>query len=68
MNIQIRYRFSYSYPCLPLRSSNCGWHGNWFYIRDDAAAPLGARASSSPDALTAEAEAHAAYWSQRLLV
>ena len=40
MNIQIRYGASRSYPCLLLRSSISGWHGNWFYIRDDAAAPF----------------------------
>jgi hypothetical protein len=39
MNIQMHHGVSRSYPCLPLRSSNFGWHGNWFYIRDDAAAP-----------------------------
>ena len=40
MNIQRCYGASHSYLCLPLRSSNSSWHGNWFYIRDNAAAPL----------------------------
>ena len=40
MNIQMRYSASRSYPCLPLWSLNSGWHGNWFYIRDDTATPF----------------------------
>ena len=40
MNIQICYGASYNYPCLSLRSFNSGWHGNWFYIHDNVAAPL----------------------------
>jgi hypothetical protein len=40
MNIQMHYGASHSYPCLPSRISNSSWHGNWFYIRDDVAAPL----------------------------
>jgi hypothetical protein len=34
------YGVSHSYQYLSLRSSNSGWHGNWFYIHDDTAAPL----------------------------
>lgn len=40
MNIQMLYGVSHSYLCLSLRCSNSGRHGNWFYIRDDAATPL----------------------------
>ena len=40
MNIQMCYSTSHSYLCLSLRSSNYGWHGNWFNVRDDATAPL----------------------------
>jgi len=39
MNIEVHYGYSRSYPCLSLRSSNSGWHGNWFYIHDDDATP-----------------------------
>jgi hypothetical protein len=39
MNLQTRQGVSHSYPCLPLKTSNSGWHNHWFYIRDDAAAP-----------------------------
>lgn len=31
---------SHSYPCLALKSLNFGWHGNWFYIRDDTSTTL----------------------------
>ena len=40
MNIQMCSGVSLLYPCLPLRSSNFGWHGNWFYILDDISASL----------------------------
>ena len=40
MNIQMCYGASHSYPCLPSRISNSGWHVNWFYIRAVAVAPL----------------------------
>ena len=40
MNIQMHPRVSHLYPCLLLRSLNSGWHGNWFYIHDDATDPL----------------------------
>ena len=36
----MRSRVSYSYPYLPLRSLNSGWHGNCFYIYDDASTTL----------------------------
>jgi hypothetical protein len=31
---------SRSFLCLLLKSLNSGWHGHWFYIWDDATAPL----------------------------
>jgi hypothetical protein len=61
MNIQMHYGVFQSYLCLSLRSSNSGWHGNWFYIRENAAAPWGVNAFPSPDALTIGAEAATAY-------
>lgn len=36
----MRQGVSRSYLCLPLKTSNFGWHNHWFYVRDDAAAPL----------------------------
>jgi hypothetical protein len=61
MNIQMHYGFFRSYPCLSLMSSNSGWHGNWFYIHENDAAPWGAHAFPSLDALTIGAEAAIAY-------
>ena len=29
-----------AYPLMHLSTSNMGWHSQWFYIKDDAAAPL----------------------------
>ena len=28
------------YPSMRLSTSNKGWHSHWFYVKDDAAAPL----------------------------
>jgi len=28
------------YPLMHLSTSNKGWHSQWFYVKDDAAAPL----------------------------
>lgn len=42
MNIQMHPRVSQHYRCLPLKSSNSGWHRNWFYILDNASAALSA--------------------------
>ena len=36
MNLQMHHGVSCSYPSLPLKSLNSGWHRHWFYIRDDA--------------------------------
>ena len=28
------------YPSMRLSTSNKGWHSHWFYVKDDAVAPL----------------------------
>lgn len=40
LNIQMLSRLSSSYPSLPLKNLNQGWHANWFDLLDDAATPL----------------------------
>jgi hypothetical protein len=40
MNLQTHQGVSRNSPCLPLKTSNSSWRNHWFYIHDDAAAPL----------------------------
>ena len=38
--IQLRNNRVGEYPLMRLSTSNKGWHSYWFYVKDDAAAPL----------------------------
>ena len=38
--IQLRNNRVSEYPPMRLSTSNKGWHSHWFYIKNDAAAPL----------------------------
>ena len=38
--IQLRNNRVNEYPLMHLSTSNKGWYSHWFYIKDDAAAPL----------------------------
>ena len=38
--IQLRNNQVNEYPPMLLSTSNKGWHSHWFYVRNDAAAPL----------------------------
>ena len=38
--IHLRNNQAEAYPLMRLSTSNKGWHSQWFYIKDDAAAPL----------------------------
>ena len=39
-SIHLRNNRVNEYPSMRLLTSNKGWHSQWFYIKDDAAAPL----------------------------
>ena len=39
-DIQLRNNHVNEYPPMRLSTSNKGWHSHWFYIKNDAAAPL----------------------------
>ena len=39
-SIQLRNNQVNKYPPMRLSSSNKGWHSHWFYVRNDAAAPM----------------------------
>ena len=38
--IQLRNNRVSEYPPMHLSTSNKGWHSHWFYVKNDAAAPL----------------------------
>ena len=38
--IQLRNNRVNEYPSMRLSTSNKGWHSHWFYIKNDATAPL----------------------------
>ena len=38
--IHLRNNRADAYPSMRLSTSNNGWHSQWFYVKDDAAAPL----------------------------
>ena len=38
--IHLRNNRAEAYPLMHLSTSNKGWHSQWFYVKDDAAAPL----------------------------
>ena len=38
--IQLRNNRVNEYPSMHLSTSNKGWHSHWFYVKNDAAAPL----------------------------
>ena len=38
--IQLRNNWVGEYPAKRLSTSNKGWHSHWFYIKNNAAAPL----------------------------
>ena len=39
-SIQVRNNWVNEYPSMRLSTSNKGWHLHWFYVKNDAAAPL----------------------------
>ena len=39
-SIHLRNNRVNAYPSMRLSTSNKGWHSQWFYVKDDAAAPL----------------------------
>ena len=39
-DIQLRNNHVNEYPPMRLSTSNKGWHSHWFYVKNDAAAPL----------------------------
>ena len=39
-DIHLRNNWVNEYPSMHLSTSNKGWHSHWFYVKDDAAAPL----------------------------
>ena len=39
-DIQLRNNQVNEYPSMRLSTSNKGWHSHWFYIKNDAVAPL----------------------------
>ena len=39
-SIQLRNNRVNEYPSMRLSTSNKGWHSHWFYIKNDAAAPM----------------------------
>jgi len=39
-NIHLRNNRAGAYPLMRLSTSNKGWHSQWFYVKNDAAAPL----------------------------
>ena len=38
--IQLRNNRVNEYPSMRLLTSNNGWHSHWFYVKNDAVAPL----------------------------
>ena len=38
--IQLQNNWVGEYPSMRLSMSNKGWHSQWFYLKNDAAAPL----------------------------
>ena len=40
VGIHLRNNRADAYPLMHLSASNKGWHSQWFYVKDDAAAPL----------------------------
>ena len=38
--IHLRHHRAGAYPLMRLSTSNKGWHSQWFYVKNDAAAPL----------------------------
>ena len=38
--IQLRNNWVGEYPSMRLSTSNKGWHSQWFYLKNDTAAPL----------------------------
>ena len=38
--IHLRNNRADAYPSMRLSTSNKGWHSQWFYVKDDTAAPL----------------------------
>ena len=38
--IHLRNNWVNEYPSMRLSTSNKGWHSQWFYVKDDVAAPL----------------------------
>ena len=38
--IELRNNWVNEYPPMRLSTSNKGWHSYWFYVKNDAAAPL----------------------------
>ena len=38
--IQLRNNYINEYPPMRLSTSNKGWHLHWFYVKNNAAAPL----------------------------
>ena len=39
-DIHLRNNRADAYPSMRLSTSNKGWHSQWFYVKDDTAAPL----------------------------
>ena len=39
-SIQLQNNQVGEYPSMRLSTSNKGWHSHWFYLKNDAAAPL----------------------------
>ena len=39
-SIHLRNNRAGAYPLMRLSTSNKGWHSQWFYVKNDAAAPL----------------------------
>ena len=39
-DIHLRNNRVNEYPLMRLSTSNKGWHSHWFYVKDDATAPL----------------------------
>ena len=39
-SIHLCHTLASGYPLMRLSTSNKGWHSQWFYVKDDMAAPL----------------------------
>ena len=40
VGIQLHNNWVNEYPPMRLSTSNKGWHSHWFYVKNDATAPL----------------------------